>query len=102
MSSRTYVEYADEIELYVGLEIDYLTKRAIRRLPVHGATLVIVSVRCIYYTMPLVRWSLLIAVGVFKERVDRHFNGDVLRVSACISIAFSEWLNWVLRYFGAC
>lgn len=75
-------KYADEIELYVGLEIDYLNEESnpsvasFTELPLDYR---IGSVHLLYDAAGEVV-DIDCSPAVFKERVDRHFNGDVLRV----------------------
>lgn len=75
-------KYADEIELYVGLEIDYLNEESnpsvasFTELPLDYR---IGSVHLLYDAAGEVV-DIDCSPAVFKERVDRHFNGDVLGV----------------------
>lgn len=75
-------KYADEIELYVGLEIDYLNEESnpsvasFTELPLDYR---IGSVHLLYDAAGEVV-DIDCSPAMFKERVDRHFNGDVLRV----------------------
>ncbi len=75
-------KYADEIELYVGLEIDYLNKESnpsVARFTELPLDYRIGSVHLLYDAAGEVV-DIDCSPAVFKERVDRHFNGDVLRV----------------------
>ena len=74
--------YADEIELYVGLEIDYLNEESnpsVARFTELPLDYRIGSVHLLYDAAGEVV-DIDCSPAVFKERVDRHFNGDVLRV----------------------
>ncbi|MFA6745524.1 MAG: PHP domain-containing protein, partial [Bacteroides graminisolvens] len=70
-------KYADEIELYVGLEIDYLNEESnpsvasFTELPLDYR---IGSVHLLYDAAGEVV-DIDCSPAVFKERVDRHFNG---------------------------
>ncbi|HPW70645.1 MAG TPA: histidinol-phosphatase [Bacteroides graminisolvens] len=75
-------KYADEIELYVGLEIDYLNEESnpsVARFTELPLDYRIGSVHLLYDAAGEVV-DIDCSPAVFKERVDRHFNGDVLRV----------------------
>ena len=75
-------KYADEIELYVGLEIDYLNEESNPSVPRFTELPLdyrIGSVHLLYDAAGEVV-DIDCSPAVFKERVDRHFNGDVLRV----------------------
>ena len=75
-------KYADEIELYVGLEIDYLNEESnpsVARFTELSLDYRIGSVHLLYDAAGEVV-DIDCSPAVFKERVDRHFNGDVLRV----------------------
>ena len=75
-------KYADEIELYVGLEIDYLNEESnpsVTRFTELPLDYRIGSVHLLYDAAGEVV-DIDCSPAVFKERVDRHFNGDVLRV----------------------
>lgn len=75
-------KYADEIELYVGLEIDYLNEESnpsVARFTELPLDYRIGSVHLLYDAAGEVV-DIDCSLAVFKERVDRHFNGDVLRV----------------------
>lgn len=75
-------KYADEIELYVGLEIDYLNEDSnpsVARFTELSLDYRIGSVHLLYDAAGEVV-DIDCSPAVFKERVDRHFNGDVLRV----------------------
>jgi len=75
-------KYADEIELYVGLEIDYLNEESnpsVARFTELPLDYRIGSVHLLYDAAGEVV-DMDCSPAVFKERVDRHFNGDVLRV----------------------
>lgn len=75
-------KYADEIELYVGLEIDYLNEESnpsVARFTELPLDYRIGSVHLLYDAAGEVV-DIDCSPAVFKERVDRHFNGDVLGV----------------------
>ncbi|WP_319504883.1 histidinol-phosphatase [Bacteroides graminisolvens] len=75
-------KYADEIELYVGLEIDYLNEESnpsVARFTELPLDYRIGSVHLLYDAAGEVV-DIDCSPAVFKERVDRRFNGDVLRV----------------------
>lgn len=75
-------KYADEIELCVGLEIDYLNEESnpsVARFTELPLDYRIGSVHLLYDAAGEVV-DIDCSPAVFKERVDRHFNGDVLRV----------------------
>ena len=75
-------KYADEIELYVGLEIDYLNEESnpsVARFTELPLDYRIGSVHLLYDAAGEVV-DIDCSPAVLKERVDRHFNGDVLRV----------------------
>lgn len=75
-------KYVDEIELYVGLEIDYLNEESnpsVARFTELPLDYRIGSVHLLYDAAGEVV-DIDCSPAVFKERVDRHFNGDVLRV----------------------
>ena len=75
-------KYADEIELYVGLEIDYLNEESnpsVARFTELSLDYRIGSVHLLYDAAGE-GGDIDCSPAVFKERVDRHFNGDVLRV----------------------
>lgn len=75
-------KYADEIELYVGLEIDYLNEESnpsVARFTELSLDYRIGSVHLLYDAAGEVV-DIDCSPAVFKERVDRHFNGDVLGV----------------------
>lgn len=75
-------KYADEIELYVALEIDYLNEESnpsVARFTELPLDYRIGSVHLLYDAAGEVV-DIDCSPAVFKERVDRHFNGDVLRV----------------------
>ena len=75
-------KYADEIELYVGLEIDYLNEESnpsVARFTELPLDYRIGSVHLLYDAAGEVV-DIDCSPAVFKERVDRHFNGNVLRV----------------------
>jgi histidinol-phosphatase (PHP family) len=75
-------KYADEIELYVGLEIDYLNEESnpsVARFTELPLDYRIGSVHLLYDAAGEVV-DIDCSPAVFKERVDRHFNGDFLRV----------------------
>ncbi len=75
-------KYADEIELYVGLEIDYLNEESnpsVARFTELPLDYRIGSVHLLYDAAGEVV-DIDCSPAVFKERVDRHFNGDIVGV----------------------
>ena len=66
---RIKEKYAGKIELYLGLEIDYLMKRAIRLLPVFvNCRWIIASVPCTCCIMNGAKWWMWMFRPMFSGR----------------------------------